>query len=356
MFAYLAFSVPESFTQGGKLLYSYITYIGLSFMYTVVNIPMASILPALTDDPQERTNLATIRQFFAFLGAALVSSLGLYLVDLLGKGNQSVGFKYVMLIFGIIGTLVFCFTFFSIRENDMPRQESIKLKDAILSLLKNRPWKIFAVNILFMWGAFFLQSGALVFYYISVIGDRGLSVTVASISSILPVLTGLTVPFLSRGISKRNIFLISTVVQIFGMLLICLSGMNSLGILIGTIVSALGLGVKMPIYFSMQADPVDYGIWKTGIDTAGSLSAINGFLGKVAQAIAGGLSGLLLAWGGYQGGQVSQSSTALTAISSMYLYIPLVMTIISMFIMKFYTLDEILPHIRIELEERKLKQ
>lgn len=40
------------------------------------------------------------------------------------------------------------------------------------------------------------------------------------------------------------------------------------------------MGIKMSIYFSMQADPVDYGIWKTGIDTAGSLSAINGFIGK----------------------------------------------------------------------------
>ena len=44
----------------------------------------------------------------------------------------------------------------------------------------------------------------------------------------------------------------------------------------------------------MQADPVDYGEWKTGIQASGTLSSINGFLGKVAQAIAGGLSGYYL--------------------------------------------------------------
>ncbi len=37
----------------------------------------------------------------------------------------------------------------------------------------------------------------------------------------------------------------------------------------------------------MQADPVDYGEWKTGIQATGTLSSLNGFLGKAAQAAAG---------------------------------------------------------------------
>ncbi len=56
--AFLAFTVPD-ISPNGKLVYAYITYIFLSFMYTVVNIPLASILPALTDGMNERTVLAT---------------------------------------------------------------------------------------------------------------------------------------------------------------------------------------------------------------------------------------------------------------------------------------------------------
>lgn len=56
--AFLAFGVPE-ISPDGKLVYAYATYIFLSFMYTVVNIPLASILPTLTDDMNERTVLAT---------------------------------------------------------------------------------------------------------------------------------------------------------------------------------------------------------------------------------------------------------------------------------------------------------
>ena len=207
-----------------------------------------------------------------------------------------------------------------------------------------------------MWGAYFLQSGALVFYYISVVGSKPLSITVATISSLLPVISNLSVPFLSKLTSKRNLFVSSSIVQIIGMLIIGFAGKNVTGILTGASISALAMGIKMSIYFSMQADPVDYGIWKTGIDTAGSLSAINGFLGKVAQAIAGGISGFLIAWGGYQGGQTSQSESALQAISGMYLFIPIIMTVISVIIMSFYKLDKLQPQIQKDLAERKLSK
>ena len=102
----------------------------------------------------------------------------------------------------------------------------------------------------------------------------------------------------------------------------------------------------------MQADPVDYGEWKTGVNTAGSLSAINGFLGKVAQAAAGGISGALLAWGAYQGGASEQSSNAVLAIKAMYLYIPMLLLICSIVTMMFYNLDKIYPQIKAVLDSR----
>ena len=90
--AFLAFSVPD-ITPDGKLIYAYATYIFLSFMYTVVNIPLASILPAMTDDVNERTVLATWRKFFAFLGSTIVSATALTLVQLVGKGDEALGFR-----------------------------------------------------------------------------------------------------------------------------------------------------------------------------------------------------------------------------------------------------------------------
>lgn len=352
IFAVLAFSVPD-ISPTGKLIYAYITYIGLSFMYTVVNIPMASILPSLTANTEERTALSTSRKFFAFLGSTVVSATALNLVDRFGNGSEALGFRIVMIVFGIIGCLIFFFTFATVRERVTTTATKATLGESLKSLGKNKPWLIFALNIIFMWGGFFIQTGAIVFYYTAVIGSRTLSVTIATIMSIVPMFANFLVPALAKRLGKRNLYVSAATVQLAGLILIWIAGMNQPLILIGAVITALGYGIKESIYFSMQADPVDYGEWKTGVNTAGSLSAINGFLGKVAQAAAGGISGLLLAWGSYEGGAAVQTANALTAIKTMYLYIPMVMIVCSIITMLFYNLDKIYPEIKAELEKRQ---
>ena len=106
----------------------------------------------------------------------------------------------------------------------------------------------------------------------------------------------------------------------------------------------------------MQADPVDYGEWKTGIQAAGTLSSINGFLGKVAQAAAGGISGLLLAWGSYSESAAVQTAEALFAIKAMYLYIPMILLVFSIITMSFYKLDSQFSDIQKELAQRRQTQ
>lgn len=354
--AFLAFSVPD-ISPGGKLAYAYVTYIFLSFMYTVVNIPLASILPALTDDMNERTVLATWRKFLAFLGSTIVSATALTMVEMIGHGNEALGFRVVMGIFGIIGCLCFFLTFALVRETNL--QESTKsatLKETIVSLAHNTPWKLFAVNILFQWTGYFIQSSALVFYYKYYVGSTSMSSLVATIMTMVPMVANLAVPFLAKRMGKRNLYSAAAGVQLAGLAVILAANLNTTGIVCGAFITALGYGIKESIYFSMQADPVDYGEWKTGVQAAGTLSSVNGFLGKVAQAAAGGISGLLLAWGNYESDAAVQTAEALTAIKAMYIYIPLILLVCSLVIMCFYNLDKQFPQIQAELEQRRASQ
>lgn len=350
--AFLAFSVPD-ISPDGKLIYAYVTYIFLSFMYTVVNIPLASILPALTDDMNERTVLATWRKFLAFLGSTIVSATALTMVNLIGRGDEALGFRVVMGVFGIIGCICFFLTFALVRETNL--KESVKsatLRETVASLAHNTPWKLFALNILFQWTGYFIQSSALVYYYKYYVGSTAMSSMVATIMTMVPMVANLMVPFLAKRLGKRNLYSASAGVQLLGLLIIFLADLNTAGIIAGAFITALGYGVKESIYFSMQADPVDYGEWKTGIQAAGTLSSVNGFLGKVAQA-AGGISGLLLAWGAYNSEAAVQTAEALIAIKAMYIYIPIILLICSLVTMSFYKLDKQFPEIQAELEARR---
>ncbi|VIF59558.1 sugar/Na+(H+) simporter [Clostridioides difficile] len=355
LFAVLAFSVPD-ISLSGKLIYAYVTYIGLSLTYTIVNIPMASILPSLTDDTNERTALSTSRKFFGFLGSTIVSYSALTLVGKFGGTDEALGFKVVMMLFAFIGCAIFLFTFSNVRERVETKSENVTLFQTIKSLKENKPWKLFALNILFMWTGFFIQSSALIYYFSYNVGSKSLATTVATIMSIIPILANFLVPILSKRLGKRNLYITSAAVQFIGLGIILIANLNISLIIAGSIVSAFGYGIKESIYFSMQADPVDYGIWKTGINTTGTLNSVNGFLGKCAQAISGGLGGALLAWGGYIAKVEVQPASALVAIKIMYVYIPMALLICSMITMKFYDLDKQYPKIKADLDARKISE
>jgi GPH family glycoside/pentoside/hexuronide:cation symporter len=59
----------------GSLVYAYITYVGMSMCYTLVNVPYGALNSSLTRDTEEITVLTSTRMFMANLGALIVKSL-----------------------------------------------------------------------------------------------------------------------------------------------------------------------------------------------------------------------------------------------------------------------------------------
>ena len=345
----LAFWVPD-FSLTGKLIYAFLTYLCLSLLYTLVNIPFSAMLPFLTSDTRERTTLSTVRIILGSLGSTLVAVATLPLVKSLGHGDQSAGFLYTAIIFGCIASFFLLLSFRYVEEKIQVTQDRMTLKKAWQGLKDNGPWKVFAINILFMWGAFFFQTGALVYFFTYQVGSAEITATAAGISTFVPLLGTLTVPWLAARMKKINVYLIASLINLAGMVLMMFSDRVSL-LLAGAFILSIGAGQRLAIYFSMQADPVDYGEWKTGINTAGILTSINGFLGKVAMAGAGAITGTLLSASGYVANHV-QTPTALMAIKACYLYIPAVLILISMVWMHYlYRLDDQYQQIRDELDK-----
>ena len=350
--AVLAFSVPD-IGQTGMLIYAYVTYILLSTSYTIVNIPMASILPALSENPHERTVLASCRTFFSSVGSTVVSAFALTLVDKFGNGNEALGFRIVMIIFGVIGCLVFFFCFFNTKERVMVQAEKVSLKANISYLLHNGPWKLFALNIVWFFGGYVIQASAVIYYFTYVVQNTSMVQIVATITTLVPIVTNLLAPFLVKLTSKRNLMIGGSVVHAGGLLIIFFGGTNVPVLIGGAVIAAAGYGLKGSMHFAMQPDPVDYGEWKSGVNTAGTLSAVNGFIGKVGMAIASSIGAALLQFGGFDAALSVQSATAQSYITTMYIWVPIVMNIATIITMMFYNLDKIYPQIIKELDERR---
>jgi sugar (glycoside-pentoside-hexuronide) transporter len=355
VFAVATFYVPD-FGPQGRLIWAYATYTGLSLMYTMVNIPLASILPSLTDNAYERTVLATTRMVFSFLGATLISTVAMPMIDALGDGNKASGYFTTMAIWAVVAALLFLFSFKNVEERvEVVQVKRVSLVTAYHSLKENGPWKVFALNIVFMWGAFFFQGGALIYYVTYNLHQPELVSVIAGITAFVPMIGTLAAPLLSKRMLKIRVYQIASVVMLFGMSIMLLIP-STFALICGAVVVGLGFGLRNSIYFSMQADPIDYGEWKSGVNVAGILSAVNGFIGKISFAIAGAASGYLLSSNGYIP-DADQAESALTAIKACYFYIPMLLIVSSIVLMTFfYKLDYIFPRITAELDERKSKE
>jgi glycoside/pentoside/hexuronide:cation symporter, GPH family len=71
----LTFTTPDLSTSG-KIVYAYVTFSLMMIVYSMINVPYASLMGVMTDDGKQRTTLATYRFIFAFGGSFLV--LGLF--------------------------------------------------------------------------------------------------------------------------------------------------------------------------------------------------------------------------------------------------------------------------------------
>lgn len=57
-----------------KLIYAYVTYVGMSMLYTLINVPYGALNSSLTRDTDEITILTSVRMFMANVGGLAVSA------------------------------------------------------------------------------------------------------------------------------------------------------------------------------------------------------------------------------------------------------------------------------------------
>lgn len=162
----LVFTTPD-FSTGGKLAWAYITYIIFSFGYTLVNIPMGSILPTLSADATERTKIATTRTIFSNLGSLTSASMALWLIEKLGHGNQALGYRNTNIVFGIMVFLIMLICVASIREINLPprtNQKTSIIKD-IGYLVKNKPYMLMITYTFFLFLGYLGMFAAIAYYF-----------------------------------------------------------------------------------------------------------------------------------------------------------------------------------------------
>ncbi|GAB3071240.1 glycoside-pentoside-hexuronide (GPH):cation symporter [Salinicoccus sesuvii] len=350
----LAFSSPD-LSESGKIVFAYVTYILLTLVYTFINLPVSAMLPSMSNNPAERHEVTSIRMIFAQGGGFIVSVFTLPLVAYLGGGDDERGFMLTMAVFGVIGCILFFIAFKNTRErNYYDSKEDVTVREGFRAF--NLPWLIIFIAKVSFFFIFIIRNQATV-YYVKYAFNREDLVPVIMALNFLTIISLLFIPIITKRIGGKKTMQLGIVIAIIGSLVVYLSStiMSIPLLLIGTGISGLGMGLVPSLLFSLVADTIDYGEWKSGVRATGLLYSGSTFASKFGMGIGGAAGAWLLALGSYDPSAAVQSSSAMLAIEVSFIWFPVVAMALVLLLLNFYKLDKIHPQIIKDLAERKNK-
>lgn len=357
LFCVLVFYTPNLSLQG-KLIWAYITYIGVDILYSSINIPVTSILPNLTNNPNERVSLSTIRQFFGTAGGTLVTVIALPMVTAFGHGNEQKGFFYSSIIFAVIGCLLLLNTFAHTHERvqTASSKKTLPVKESLHALKKNWPWAVIIfINFIYWLG---MQTRNLVTIYFFKYNMHAAWLTSIMLGlQMAALLTVAITPWSSKKFGKRNTMMAGMLTAIVGQFVMYVGSkmLNVPIIIAANIIVNLGTGLVSGLIAVMLADAVDYGEWKNGVRAEGIVTSFSSFSAKFGMGLGGALTGWILNWGGYVANH-AQSASALNAISVNYVWVPMLGFALSALSLLFYKVDSFEDKMQADLQAKHARE
>ncbi len=307
----------------------------------MVNIPYSSLTSQLTDDPQERTSLSSIRMICAIVAIIFVSMATGPLSS--AFGDRRTGFVAAAALYGLITFVILRICYRSVRDvvsTENRKAGSYELKDLFHVLGSNPPALLVA-------GIFFLASSAIYIIETSIVfyatyNMRNPGIVPAFMCSVVfaMIVGNLLVPALSKALDKKGAFYAGAALSSAACITMQFMPYNqTIPILICATLSGLGSSVAGTMGWAMLPDTVEYGELKTGIRSEGIIYAFYTFSQKLATAVGGGVVSFTLVAAGYAPNAATQTGKALVGIASTLGFMPLTFFALAMIVAAFYRLD-----------------
>lgn len=336
----LTFTTPN-ISPAGKIAYAWVTYILLRVIYTVNNVPYASITAVMTQDPDERTSISSYRQIAANSAGFIIASLAIPMVRFFGHGDDARGYQYTMGLLSLLSVIFFVIAFFVTRERIQPDPaQKTSLGQDLSDLFQNRPWVLLFLATLFYFAAIVIRGNVMLPYFRFVASNVDLFswFNGFGLASLLLGVSCSTAVSMRMG--KRLLFVASMVLTgLFNALLLVIPP-HATVVIVGTeVVRQFIYGLSGPIIWSMMGDVADYGEWKTGRRASGTVTAAVVFALWAGLALGGAVAGWLFSFYGFVSEAQVQTARAQSGISltaSVYAGLAFLASGLSMF---FYPID-----------------
>ncbi len=353
----------------GSLLYAYITYVGLSMCYTLVNVPYGALNASLTRDTNEITILTSVRMFMANVGGLAVG-MGIPIIlkifdptETTDLSTSDSAWFITMSIYGIIGLalLIFCFT--QCRERvvmDKSETENVKVSDIWLEFVRNKPLRILAFFFITAFGLMAISNSAGAYYInYNLHGTADQLSIFMGLGSIPAFIFMPLIPKIKRMVGKKGMFYIFLMTAIVGMgMLYMISMIDALKehmwlVYVAQFVKSTGIIVATGYMWALVPEVISYGEYTHGKRISGIVNALTGIFYKAGMALGGVVPGLVLQFVHFDMTASVQTPFAEQGILWLVAVIPALLLLLAMFIISKYELDDDrIDSINAEIERR----
>ena len=341
------FAIPTSIGETAQYAWFFICYTLLNAVfYTANNIAYSALTSLITKNNRERVEMGSFRFIFAFSTSLLIQAMTIGLVA--AFGNDAAAWRTVAIIYTIVGVITNSLSVFSVKElseeelaekeeaeNTAVEEEKYTLIDAAKLLVANKYY-------LMICGTYILQQlyGAMLgvgtYYMKYVMGNENLFSYFAWAINIPLIIALVITPSLVtkwKGMYKLNLY--GYALGTLGRALVVVAAyMGNLPLMfLFTGVAAFGMGPWQGDMNAVIAEASQYTYLTKGKRVDGTMYSCTSLGVKLGGGIGVALQGWLLEFAGYDGTAAVQAESCISMLKTMYLILPVVLTLIITFVM-----------------------
>lgn len=351
------FAVPVDMGRTAQYTWFFISYTLLNAVfYTANNIAYSALTALVTKNSKERVQMGSYRFIFAFGTSLLIQSITVGAVSALG--NDAAAWRTIAVIYAIIGLVVNTISVFSVKELSDDELNKAESEDDVSheGISEEKYGLIAAAKILIsnkyylmICGVYILQQiyGAMIgtgIYYATYVLKNENLFGVFSWAVNIPLIIALifTPTLVARwnGMYKLNLrgYIIGTV----GRALVVVAGyLGSIPLMLFfTGVAALGQGPWQGDMNAVIASCSEYTFLTKHKRVDGTMYSCTSLGVKLGGGLGTAISGWLLAFSGYDGDAAVQPESCIRMMQVMYLWIPLVISLVITIILSRMNVEE----------------
>ena len=329
--------------------------------YTMFNIPMGSLLSAMSTNDSERASLSSARGVGAMIGNALPGFIGPVIIGMFGE-NTSTGYMITGVACAVLG-FVTCLLHYALTEervvvNEEAKADEIKISDIFEVLKRNRAFIALCIHGVCICTMQYLAENISMYMYSAVYHDVTYKTLASALSAPFMIGSMVFVPFICKklGLEKllRYALLIGGAIctALFAMHLVMEVPPLLHGVLLG-----VGTGfafVSIQMQWGLVGEAIDYNEYITGKRTEGSIYGTFNLARRIGQTIGLGCSFFALDWIGYKPALEVQSAGTIMGFKVLCVLIPAICILGCWAAFKFVW--NITPEVRAEMAAEKAAQ